>query len=154
MIIINIHKKTTQGEVLWSGILLVALARSRRHHFSPKHLKELVERGFATISDTSVILHTEEGDRLFNLDHEPGCYCQHCGESLTYEWDLPAGHKDRGAQARAHVAEKHAGAKPPNPDIPSGYKLKTYYGVTADDSVPMVSKKASARIKQMKTQEA
>ena len=141
-------KNPATQETLWSGIQLAKLAPSRRHHFIPKILHEYVERGFASITDKQIILHTIDGDMPFKLDHVPGRYCAHCNEALPNE-DLeeggaaiPQGDPRLGKAARKHVAAKHKGAESPDPRNPSGYKYKMYYGATAEDSVPTVNKNA------------
>ena len=141
-------KNPITQETLWSGIQLAKLAPSRRHHFIPKLLDEYVGRGFATITDKKIILHTIDGDMPFKLDHVPGRYCCHCNEALLNE-DLeeggaaiPQGDPRLGAAARVHVAANHEGEVSPDRNNPSGYKYKMYYGATAEDSVPTINPNA------------
>ena len=136
------------GDKTWSGIQLMALAKSRRHHFSPVWLERHIARGFVSMTDSSIVLHTIDGDMLFKIDHVPSRYCLHCGEKLHNEEDdaggmlIRAGDSRLGAEAREHVKKKHTGKKSMNPSFPSGYKFKHYYGATADESVPTVNPKA------------
>lgn len=111
------------------GLRLVKLAPHRRHHFSPEKVAELKDQGFCSITDTTLTLHTVDGDMPFNIDHTPGVYCCHCGD------ELPA---TEGA-CRAHVAEKHEGIESPDASHTAGYKVKLYYGLTPHDSVPDVN---------------
>ena len=149
MIIRNVLISQPSGERLWSGIQLLILAKSRRHHFNKKHIEGLQQRGFAEINQDEIVLKTIDGDMKFKIDHNPGCFCLHCEEEIPYEYDLPAGHENKGAQARAHVAKEHGRKVSPNVNIPAGYKLKGYYGVTADSSVPGINPNAHAIVKRM-----
>lgn len=137
----------SDGETRWSGIRLLKLAPSRRHHFKPKMVDEYEKRGLATRTKDAITLHTIDGDMVFTIDHNPGRYCTHCGEALTNEEDsttLPQGHPDLGKAAREHVAAKHKGKKSPDSSNPHGYKYKHYIGATAADSVPQSTPKAGA----------
>ena len=111
------------------GLRLVKLAASRRHHFSPEKVEELKSQGFMSVSDKKITLHTVDGDMLFTIDHTPGVYCCHCGDELP---------PTEGA-CRAHVAGKHEGVTSPDVSHPAGYKVKLYYGITADESVPTLN---------------
>ena len=142
----NVHTKNDQTqEITWSGIQLLKLAPSRRHHFSPKQIDEWTERGFVTVNKKTITMHTIDGDMVFKLDHLPSRYCLHCGEALPNEdvdGNWPAGHIKLGEGARKHVAEKHSGKESPNSSYPAGYKYKKYYGATAADSVPTINPNA------------
>lgn len=128
-----------------SGVRLERLAGGRRHHFGPAQIAKYESKGLITKTDTTITMHTVDGDMLFNIDHPPGRYCCHCGESLQNEqWEdggafIAQGDSRLGAGARAHVAAKHKGKKSPDPSNPSGYKMKNYYGATPDDSVPTIN---------------
>lgn len=110
------------------GLRLVKLAASRRHHFSPEKVAELESEGFATRSNDAITLHTVDGDMVLHIDHAPGRVCSHCAEDLTSE-----------VAARAHVELAHQGIVSPDASHPAGYKMKNYYGVTADESVPTLN---------------
>ena len=136
------------GETKLSGLRIEKLAKARRHHFSQSMIDKYESSGLITKSDTAIVVHTVDGDMVFNIDHPPGRYCLHCGDALpneNFEKDgetIPQGNIKHGAGARKHVAEKHKGKKSPDPSIPAGYKMKNYYGTTPDDSVPTVNPKA------------
>lgn len=140
--------KNALGESSLSGVRLEKLAGGRRHHFTPATVEKYEKRGLLTKTDTTIVLHTIDGDMLFNIDHPPGRYCAHCGESLQDEnfeeggEFIPQGHAKLGAGARAHVEAKHKGKVSPDLNNPSGYKMKNYWGVTPADSVPTINPKA------------
>jgi len=136
------------GETTWSGIQLQSIPAGRRQHIPQKWIDKHVARGFATLDENKLTMHTIDGDMSFSIDHGPSRYCCHCGEALPNEDLEPGGHlipqgdPRLGAAARAHVAEKHAGVKSPDPENPAGYKYKMYYGVTAEKAVPTVNPNA------------
>ncbi len=140
------------GEQVLSGVRIEKLAKTRRHHFSYATVAKYEGRGLLTKTDTTITLHTVDGDMAFNIDHPPGRYCLHCQESLPDEHledggaFIPQGDPRLGAGARAHVEAKHKGKKSPNPAFPHGYKMKNYWGVTPDDSVPTINPKAIGSI--------
>ena len=133
------------GESLLTGVRLEKLAAGRRHHFGQSMIDKYEGRGLLTKTDTTITLHTIDGDMLFSIDHPPGRYCAHCGESLQDEnfeeggEFIPQGNPKLGAGARAHVAAKHKGKTSPDVNHPSGYKMKNYWGATPDDSVPTIN---------------
>jgi len=135
------------NESVLSAVRLESLAAGRRHHFGDASIKKYESRGLLTKTDSTITMHTVDGDMVFNIDHPPGRYCCHCGEAQQNEnFDkggdfIPQGDPRLGAGARKHVAEKHAGKTSPDPSNPSGYKMKNYYGVTPDDSVPTINPK-------------
>lgn len=137
--------KNDAGESLLTGVRLEKLAEGRRHHFLQKTVDKYVSRDLMTQTDTALTLHTVDGDMVFNIDHPPTRVCLHCGEHLPNEDKakggsfIPQGDPRLGMAAREHVAAKHKGKVSPDPQHPSGYKYKNYYGVTPDDSVPTVN---------------
>lgn len=141
----NIHTKRPNNEVIWTGIQLIKLAATRRHHFGKTWIAKHIDRGFVTKTDKAITLHTVDGDMKFSIDHPPGRYCLHCDTALPNEDEdggFPAGHPELGKAARAHVAKEHKGAKSPNPNHPHGYKHKPYYGATAAEDVPTINPNA------------
>lgn len=146
------YTQNKDNESLLTGVRIEKLAKGRRHHFIQKTVDKYVSRGLMTQSDTALILHTIDGDMVFNIDHPPTRVCLTCGEHLTNEDTakggeaIPQGDPRLGAAARKHMAEKHPGVASPDPQHPSGYKYKKYYGVTPDDSVPTVNPKARGSI--------
>lgn len=139
--------KNEAGESLLTGFRLERLAEGRRHHFGPAQIAKYESRGLITKTDTTITMHTVDGDMLFNIDHPPGRYCCHCGEALQNEQTeeggefIPQGHAKLGAGARKHVATKHKGKTSPDLNNPSGYKMKNYWGATPDDSIPTINPK-------------
>ncbi len=142
--------KNRFNEQVLSGVRLEKLCATRRHHFGYASVDKYTDRNLMTKTDTTITLHTVDGDMLFNIDHPPGRYCSHCGEALPNENSdkggefIPQGDPRLGAGARKHVEEKHKGKTSPDPSSPSGYKMKNYWGVTPDDSVPTINPKIGA----------
>ncbi len=135
------------NESLLTGVRLEKLAQGRRHHFLELTIEKYESRKLLTRTDKAIILHTVDGDMLFNIDHPPTRVCLLCGEHLPNEdqgagSSIPQGDPRLGAGARKHMADKHKNKPSPDPQHPHGYKYKKYYGVTPDDSVPTINPKA------------
>ena len=139
------------NEQLLTGVRLERLSEGRRHHFTETTVEKYESRGLMTRTKTSLVLHTVDGDMVFNIDHPPTRVCLLCGAHLPNEDRdkggefIPQGDPRLGAGARKHMADKHKGQASPK-EFPSGYKYKKYFGVTPDDSIPMVNPKASGSI--------
>ena len=111
--------KNSAGESLLTGVRIEALPEGRRHHFTETSVEKYTAKGLMTKTDTTITLHTVDGDMLFNIDHPPTRVCLLCGEQLPNEDrdgnNIPQGDPRMGAGARAHMAEKHAGEASPKP---------------------------------------
>jgi len=140
------------GEVAWTGIQLLSIPENRRQHIPQVWIDKHTARGFATLDENKLTMHTIDGDMAFTVDHSPGRFCCHCGEALANEDQeagggfIPQGDPRLGAVAREHVASKHAGIVSPDPQNPSGYKDKMYYGLTAAKEVPTDNPNAYAGV--------
>lgn len=134
MILRKVFRKTDKGELLFAGLELVKLAPSGRHHFYEKQLKEYIADGTVTKDGDVLTMHCTNRKLQFKVDHGPGSFCLHCGADVSdgpEAKNLPQGHADRGATARAHMEAEHAGVAHPETH-PAGYKVKSYTGVTLE----------------------
>jgi len=93
-------------------------------NFSRRLVEGAVADGWMTLSQGKIILHVQPEDLVYMIVRGPGHYCCHCKEKLDGS--------GFGAQARAHVKEKHAGASSPDPQWPAGYCVVNAYECVLD----------------------
>lgn len=101
----------------------VALAHTgtdRRQRFSERLIRTAIAEGWCSIAAGMLTLHVEPGDLVYTIERTPGTYCCHCGERLDGE-------------ARAHVAQRHAGLASPDPSNPAGYERVNAYECVLDE---------------------
>ena len=136
------------GEISWTGIQLVYIPEERFQEIPQRWIDKHVPRGFVSVDENTLTMHTIDGDMKFSIDHVPSRFCCHCGEALPNEDQeaggaaIPQGDPRLGAAARKHVADKHKGKVSPDLENPSGYKYKMFYGCTAHKDVPTVNPNA------------
>lgn len=102
-----------------SGIIVKRLSSDGKQKFSSKLVKTGQDEKWLTKKATTITIHDQEGDIVFNINRIPGRYCCHCGEKLIDD--------ATGEAARTHVAAEHADEVSPDRNNPSGYELLTYY---------------------------
>lgn len=73
-------------------------------------ISRMQAEGVCTVGDDRIVFDTIEGEVAFVILSKPGCFCTIDGAEIPYEWNAPNGSPQRGAAARAYVAEHHADA--------------------------------------------
>jgi hypothetical protein len=96
--------------------------------FSEDLIAAALREGWARFDGAVLILDVKPEPLRYAVLRTPGRYCLHCAERLP---DNDAG----GEQARAHVAEKHAGEKSPDPSNPAGYEAIHCYECELDSAL-------------------
>ena len=86
--------------------------------FSPNMIAGGIAEGWLEATDKTITIHSTDGDIVYNIVKKPGRYCCHCDDKLIDD--------ATGEAAREHVAKKHAGKQSPDPENPSGYKMRNY----------------------------
>lgn len=94
-------------EVLHAGL---------HQHFSPDMVFRGGQAGWLVSGGGKLTVRGVDGAITYKVVRVPGYYCCHCKAPM-----------DDGLTARAHLAEKHAGEKSPDPSNPSGYERINYY---------------------------
>lgn len=142
MILQKVYTDTPEGERLWSGFRLLKLAPKRKHNLNASKYEQFKAKGLMSITANEMIFHTVDGNMKFDIINFPCAECMHCGEIISYEFDLREGHPDRGKKVRAHVASVHI--EQTCDTYPAGYKVRPYYELAAQASVPTIHPKAKA----------
>ena len=84
--------------------------------FSEGFVKNALAEGWLSIGRGVITIEAEPVPVQYRIVRGPGHYCCHCGQKLEGQ-----------VEARAHVAELHAGESSPDPQNPSGYADATFY---------------------------
>lgn len=108
-----------------SGIEIKRMCASGKQKFTEKLVKQGIEERWLSKNETTITIHDQGGDVVFNILRAPGRYCCHCSEKLQDD--------ATGEAARAHVATEHPGETSPDPYNPSGYELISYYDCELGD---------------------
>ncbi len=88
-------------------------------NFSIKLVTEYLAAGLMQIFENELTFHCYPEPLIYRIKRRPGAYCLHCGEQLPMD--------NRGALARLHVAEKHAGRPSPVPSESAGYAVLNHF---------------------------
>ena len=105
----------------------LSLAHTGTHpeqNFSIKLVTEYLSSGLMQMLGNDLTLHCYPEPLFYRINRRPGAYCLHCGAQLPIE--------NRGALARLHVAEKHAGRPSPVPGEPAGYVVLNHFECVLD----------------------
>jgi len=93
-------------------------------NFSVDRVTADLTAGLMTIDGDTLTLVCHPEPLRYTIQRRPGRYCLHCGEKLADD------HK--GALARMHVAERHAGQPSPAPGEPAGYVAINHFECVLD----------------------
>jgi hypothetical protein len=95
-------------------------AFGKKQKFSPQSLLEGQAQGWLSMENGVITVRGLNETVRYRVVRMPGYYCCHCGEKLEGDPSIMDG--TEGAKKRsAHVMEKHADKKSPDPENPSGY---------------------------------
>lgn len=90
-------------------------------HFSTRLVQRGIDEGWMAIHDSKLVLYAQPENLVYDIVRGPGRYSCFDGSKLPDDED------DSGRQARAIIAERHAGAQSPDPDHPCGYVKINHY---------------------------
>jgi hypothetical protein len=82
--------------------------------FSAQTVEIGTREGWLRVRDGRIVLDVKPEALVYTIRRAPGRYCLHCGEKLLDD--------EKGALARAHVAQEHPGLASPDPSNPAGYE--------------------------------
>lgn len=125
MLLKRIYSNETGKPPKLDHIVVKHTGVSVEQNFSRRLVEGAVAEGWMTLSRGKIIVHAKPEDLVYTVKRAPGHYCVHCGEKLDSDTN--------GQGARKHVAEKHAGAKSPDPQWPHGYAVTNAFECVLDE---------------------
>lgn len=93
-------------------------------HFTPRFVERGQNEGWLAIQDGMLTIYAKPENLVYAIKRGPGRYS--CFDHAKLPDD------DKGALARAYIAERYPGQTSPDPENPAGYYMINYYDCVLD----------------------
>lgn len=98
---------------------------SAAQNFPVQEIEKYTAEGWCREEGEKLILDVRPEALVYSISRRPGRWCCHCAEKLADD--------AKGAQARMHVAQHHAGVESPDKLHPAGYVWLQHYECVLDE---------------------